>query len=102
MGTESPAQAGLGVGVVGYKNEADTSLLFRRSPSKELGMHLPANTHHTHTKSIKSKERSSLVAQQVRIQHCHCHCLTHYCGEGSNPSLAWELPHALGAAKKNK
>ena len=45
-------------------------------------------------RSIEKNEQygSSLVAQQVRIQHHHC--------SGSGRSLAQELVHAMGMAKK--
>ena len=33
----------------------------------------------------------------LSIQHCHCGGSGHYCGEDT---LAQELPHAMGVAKK--
>ena len=35
---------------------------------------------------------------RLRIQHCHCCGLGYWCGVGL--SLAQELPHAVGMAKK--
>ena len=43
---------------------------------------------------------SSLVAQEVRIKYGHF-CDLGYCS-GQVQSLAWELPHATGAAKERK
>ena len=42
----------------------------------------------------------------LKILYCHCNSLGRCHGTGSSPSwgtsLAWELPYAVGAAKKNK
>ena len=54
--------------------------------------------------ACKQQDQEIKCSLVLRIQHCHCSSgLGHYCDTGSiSGSLAWELPHAKGTAKKKK